>query len=88
MALFQPKLPLPLAEKARLEFQYQRIAQHIGPDRLRLPGISLESLVAHSETATEPEPILHWVGSHWGHDVNDLRVEVVPQPTEQCGGGG
>jgi len=88
MAFFQSKPNLPAADKAKVEFRLQQIADCIGFDRFQLPVRSLTELVSLSETDNSVEGIVAFAGKHLSHDVNALQVIVAPQELEKCGGGG
>ena len=86
MPFFKTEPNLPDNEKARIELQLQQVAESVGFDRMKLGVISPDSLLEFSESA--PEQLVSFVGQHLGYDTSDLRVKVVPEQPEKCGGGG
>ena len=85
---FKPKPNLPDAEKARLEFHLQQIAESIGFDRFQLPVLSRKTLFGLHESKQTAEQMIRFVGNHLAHDVSGIRLELVPKPGGNCGGGG
>ena len=85
---FKPKPNLPDAAKARIEFHLQRIAECIGMDRLQRPVLSRKMLRGLIESNQTTQQIIAFAGNHLAHDVGGIRCDVVPQPLQNCGGGG
>jgi hypothetical protein len=85
---FKPKPNLPDAEKARIDFHFQQIAECIGFDRFRLPVLSRTTLLEPFESKQAPPQIIRFVGDHLGHDTAGLQFSVVPQQAASCSGGG
>jgi len=88
MAFFKTKPNVDVAEKARIEFQLQQIAESVGSERMQLPIVDLETIEGLAHTSRSHEPIVGFVGKHLEHDVSQLIVAVEPQPLKKCGGGG
>ena len=76
------------AEKARIEFHLQQIAECIGFDRFTLPVLSRKTLFGLYESEKDPYQVIRFVGNHLGHDVSGTRFRVVPQQPQGCAGGG
>ncbi len=85
---FKSKPNVSVAEKARLEFYLQQIAEAIGFERLMLPILSMSSLLESREFSQSPDQIIESVGKHLSHDVSSVQYVVVPQAIEKSGGGG
>ena len=85
MAFFKPKPNLTDRERARIEFHAQQVTENLGPDRVRLPVLSLDSIINHRLADGEA---LKYLGQHLTHDVSDVRVDIAAKELEQCGGGG
>jgi hypothetical protein len=88
IVFFKPKPNLPDAEKARIEFYLQQIAECVGFDRFELPVLSRKTLFGLYESKQTPEQMIGFVGDHLTHDVTGIRFDVVPQQPGNCGGGG
>ena len=88
MAFFKSKPNVCNAEKARIEFHLQQIAECVGYERISLPVVELETLVELAHTSRSPEPILGFIGKHLSHDVSEIKVVTDPQELKKCGGGG
>ena len=88
IVFFKPKTNLPDAEKARIDFHFQQIAECIGFDRFRLPVLSGETLLGRFESEQSPTALIRFVGDHLNHDTSELQFRVVPQQAANCGGGG
>ncbi|MEM7454097.1 MAG: hypothetical protein AAF456_07050 [Planctomycetota bacterium] len=72
-------------EKARIEFQLQLIADHIGFDRMLRPVVEPDKILALEDVGE----IKQFVGEHLGHDVSAVKVQTLPmQPRKVKGGGG
>ncbi|MFK8112536.1 MAG: hypothetical protein AB8B91_10050 [Rubripirellula sp.] len=85
---FKSKPNLPVAEKSRIEFHFQQIAEFIGLDRLQRPVIEGATLLSELGSLRTPETALAFVGDHLKHPVNGIQVVVVPQEVAKCSGGG
>ena len=85
---FKPKPNLPDAEKARVEFHLQQIAECVGFDRFTLPVLSRKRLFGLYESDKNPQQMIGFVGNHLSHDVSEIRFRVVPKQLQNCGGGG
>ena len=85
---FKPKPNLPDAEKARIDFYFQQIAQCIGFERFRLPVLSRNTLLELFESEQTPTQMIRFIGKHLGHDTTGLQFTVVPQQAASCSGGG
>jgi hypothetical protein len=85
---FKPKPNLPDAEKARIEFYSQQIAECIGFERFRLPVLSRITLLGLFESQQTPPQMIRFVGNHLSHDTTELQFSVVPQQAASCSGGG
>ncbi len=88
VAFFKSKPNVDDAEKAKIEFHFQQIAECVGRERMTLPVVELETLVELAHASRSPEPIMEFVGKHLAHDVNELSIKTDPQPLKKCGGGG
>jgi hypothetical protein len=88
IVFFKPKPNLPDAEKARIEFHLQQIAECVGFDRFTLPVLSRDRLFGLYETEKDPQQVIGFVGKHLAHDVSGIRLSVVPQQLQNCAGGG
>jgi hypothetical protein len=88
MAFFKSKPNVGDAEKARIEFHLQQIAECVGFERILLPVVDQATLIDLAHTSRSPEPIVEFVGKHLTHDVSQLRVTTDPQELKKCGGGG
>ncbi len=85
---FKPKPNLPDAEKARIEFHLQQIGECVGFDRFTLPVLGRKTLFGLYESKKNPQQMIEFVGNHLAHDVSGIRLNVVPQQLQHCGGGG
>ena len=88
MTFFQSKPNLPAADKAKVEFRLQQIADCIGFDRFQLPVQPLKDLLALADAENLVERAVAFAGKHLSHDVSGLRVVIAPQELEKWGGGG
>ena len=88
IVFFKLKPNLPDAEKARVEFHLQQIAESVGFDRFRLPVLSRKTLLGLYESQKSPQQMIGFVGNHLSHDVSEIRFRVVPKQLQNCGGGG
>jgi hypothetical protein len=88
IVFFKPKPNLPDAEKARIDFHFQQIAECIGFDRFRLPVLSRKTLLEQFESKQTPPQMIRFVGDHLDHDTTELQFSVVPQQAASCSGGG
>lgn len=85
---FKSKPNLRDAEKARIEFHLQQIAECIGFDRFKLPVLSCEALLNWFQVKQTPEQMIAMLGKHLSHDVGGIRFIELAQPIEKCGSGG
>ena len=85
---FKSKPNLRDAEKARIEFHLQQIAECIGFDRFKLPVLSSEKLLSWFQAKQTPEQMIATLGQHLSHDVGGIKFVVSAQPIEKCGSGG
>ncbi|MEM1225731.1 MAG: hypothetical protein AAGJ40_08530 [Planctomycetota bacterium] len=84
----KPKANLPDAEKSRIEFCLQQIAECIGFDRFTLPVLSRKTLFGLYEGKRNPQSLIEFVGDHLAHDVDGIQFRAVPkQATSGCGSG-
>ncbi len=88
MAFFKTKPNVDDAEKARIEFHLQQIAECVGAERLKLPVVDFQSMVSLASTSQSPEAIIGFLGKHLSHDAGGITVVTEPKPVEKCGGGG
>lgn len=90
MAFFQSTPNLPCNEKARIEFHLQQISECIGFERLKLPVLNEDELVRGGGHANihSADQIMVAVGNHLDHNVSEIRLQTLPMPTQQSGGGG
>ncbi len=88
IVFFKPKPNLPDAEKARIDFHFQQIAECIGFDRFRLPVLSRKTLLGLFESKQTPPQMIRFVGDHLDHDTTELQFSVVSQQAASCSGGG
>ncbi|WP_149497432.1 hypothetical protein [Roseiconus lacunae] len=90
---FKLKANLSDAEKSRIEFHLQQIAECVGFDRLTLPVLSRKSLSDLYESEKNPQHVIEHLGDHLKHDVGGIQLRVVPQQSQSscssggCGGG-
>jgi hypothetical protein len=85
---FKSKPNLPVAEKARIEFHFQQIAECLGVERLKRPVLSRAHLMDKLDSLRSPETALTFLGEHLQHQVGGLQVNVVPQDVAKCSSGG
>ena len=85
---FKSKPNLHDAEKARIEFHLQQIAECIGFARFKLPVMSASKLLDWHAAKQSPEQLIGLVGRHLSHDVGTLKFQAVSKPIEKCGSGG
>lgn len=88
IVFFKPKPNLPDAEKTRIEYYFQQIAECIGFDRLRLPVLSRTALLQRFESQQSPLQMIRFLGEHLKHDTAELQFRVVAQQAASCSGGG
>ena len=88
MAFFKSKPNVSDAEKARIEFHLQQIAECVGFERLTLPVVDSATLVDLAHSSRSPKPIVDFVGNHLSHDIGELEVVIDPKELKKCGGGG
>ena len=90
MAFFQSTPNLPFDGKARIEFHLQQISECIGFDRLNLRVLNEhEVLLGGSQSEyRSANQIMATVGDHLDHNVADIKLQTLPLPPEQSGGGG
>ena len=88
MALFKPKPNLALADRARIEFFYQRIFECVGLERIQLPVQRMNEWLVLANSNGNVEPILNWLGQHLNHDVSELQIRFEPGSIVPSGGGG
>lgn len=85
---FKSKPNLPDAEKARIEYSLQQIAESIGFDRFTLPVLSRKRLFEFHESAPDHHQLLKLFGDHLSHDVSEVQLRWIPQQTQEGGGCG
>lgn len=85
---FKTKPNLPDAEKARIEYHIQQIAECIGFDRFRLPVLNRETLLGLFDSQKTPMEMIQFVGDHLKHDASGMQFRVVPQQGANCSSGG
>jgi hypothetical protein len=85
---FKPKPNLPDAERARIDFHFQQIAECVGFDRFRLPVLPRETLLELWESEQTPPRMIRLVADHLDHDTAGLRLSVAEQPVANSSGGG
>lgn len=85
---FKSKSNLPVAEKARIEFHFQQVAECLGPERLARPVLGRSQLMEKLDSLRSPETALAFLSDHLQHQVDGLQVNVVPQDVAKCSGGG
>ena len=79
---------MPDAEKSRIEFHMQQIAECVGWERFTLPVVSRNTLFELYESKRKPQQVIEFVGDHLAHDVSGIQFRIVPQPTQgSCGSG-
>lgn len=89
MAFFQTKPNLPDGEKARIEFHFQQLADHLGIGQLLLPVVDEHDILTENGAARTPLQVKDFVGEHLGVDVSGFQVQVQPPlPVKQASGGG
>ncbi|MEM6471178.1 MAG: hypothetical protein AAF802_16580 [Planctomycetota bacterium] len=85
----KPKPNLPDAEKSRVEFHLQQIAECVGFERFLLPVLSRQSVIGLFESDQNPQQIIAFLGDHLTHDVSGLQARIIPQQAQgSCGCGG
>ena len=85
---FKSKSNLPLAEKAKVEFHMQQLAECIGFDRFKLPIQDYRALIELGQSGQTAAQITRVIGEHLFHDVSELNVDIEIEAVETCGGGG
>ena len=85
---WKPKANLPDAEKSRIEFHLQQIAESVGFDRFTLPVLSRNDLFGLYESKRDPQQMIEFVGNHLNHGVSGVGFRVAPQQAQNCSGGG
>ncbi|MDG2223315.1 MAG: hypothetical protein P8L85_18175 [Rubripirellula sp.] len=85
---FKTKPNLPDAEKARIDYHIQQIAECIGFDRFRLPVLNRDTLLGLFFSQKTPTEMIQFVGDHLNHDASGIQFRVVPQQAANCGSGG
>ena len=88
MALFKSGPNLPDAEKSRIEFHLQQVADCMGRERFQLPVFRLSSLMELSQSGQSPKELKEVVGKHLSHPVGELKLQVIPEMLQKVGGGG
>ena len=84
----KPRANVPDAEKSRIEFHMQQIAECVGWERFTLPVVSRNTLFELYESKRKPQQVIEFVGDHLAHDVSGIQFRIVPQPTQgSCGSG-
>lgn len=86
MPFFKSKPTIATGEKARLEFELQKLSEFVGRERFSLPVIGLsqwQNMFNKPLTDT-----LKLVGDHLGHPTGAMNVVVQPENLATCGGGG
>ena len=71
-------------EKARIEYQLQLIADHIGFDRMLSPVVSIDKITSFDNV----DAVKQFVGGHLGHDVDNVKVQTFPMQLQKVKGGG
>ncbi|MCH2181086.1 MAG: hypothetical protein MK108_03690 [Mariniblastus sp.] len=85
MAFFGTKPNLTGNEKARIEFHLQQILDCVGLEPLQIPFIDPQPLLT---SGSDLSACTQAFADHLSHDIGQLRIEVVPEQLEKCGGGG
>ena len=90
MPFFKSAPNLPDDEKARIEFHLQQIHESIGFDRMQLPVMNERDILydAQQSELRSSKQILTAVGEHLNYDTAEIRLQTLPMPPEQTGGGG
>lgn len=86
MPFFKSKPNIATGEKARLEFELQKLSEFAGSARFSLPVISLsqwQNMINQPLTDT-----LKAIGEHLKHPTGAMRIVVQPEDLASCGGGG
>ncbi|KAA1262597.1 hypothetical protein LF1_51640 [Rubripirellula obstinata] len=84
---FRPKANLSDAEKSRIEFCLQQIAECVGFERLLRPVVSRKAIFDAYELERNPQQVVALVGEHLRHDVNGIQVRVALPQAQSTGGG-
>ncbi len=86
MPLFKTKPTIATGEKARLEFELQKLAECLGDERFSLPVLSLSQW---QNMINKPlADTLEAIGKHLQHPTGSIQVIVQPENLATCGGGG
>jgi len=86
MPFFKTKPTIATGEKARLEFELQKLSEFVGSERFKLPVLSLAQW---QNTTIKPlADTLATVGKHLQHASGSINLVVQPENLESCGGGG
>lgn len=89
MFFFKSNPNLSDGERARIEFHYQQLVDHLGADRFRLPVLNEQAILNEQGTLRTAGQIKAFVGEHLGIDVSGLDVQQqMALPVKQSSGGG
>ena len=89
MPIFQTRPNLPDGEKARIEFHFQQLVEHLGNSRFLLPVASEDDILGPPSARRDIHDIRDYVGRHLNFDVNQIQIQHQPQlPVKKSGGGG
>lgn len=86
MPFFKSKPTIATGEKARLEFELQKLSEFVGSERFNLPILSISQW--HSMIDKPLTETLAAVGKHIQHPTGGINVVVQPENLATCGGGG
>jgi len=85
---FAAKPNVTVGEKSRIEFYLQQLAETIGFERFCLPVLSRDTLLGLVQSEQNNEQIVAFLGEHLSHDVDAIQVQLDPQKSANCSGGG
>lgn len=89
MVFFKPKPNLPDAEKARIEYHFQQLAECIGFDRFRLPVLRRQMLIDQWQSHQDAPQMIRYLGEQLDHDTSGIRLDLTrQQQAASCSGGG
>lgn len=86
MIFFQSKPAVSTTDKARLEFRLQQISDCLGADKLLLPVLPIQNLIAPAQSGLGNT--LDAVAKHLGVDFSGFKIQESLDVVEQKSGGG
>ena len=88
MPFFKSKPNIPDRDKARVEFQLQQLAERVGPAPFRNHVVIPTQVFGQNWKDASVDSIKELVARQLEYDVDPIKIQIVPQKLEKCGGGG